>query len=217
MTKHLNHRRRPPLLVIAIWAALALAFVLALVEGRLSLAFVAVATFVVSLLPILFAKRFGVRLPTSFFASIVLFSFATIFLGEAFDFYGRFWWWDVVLHSGAAMGFGLVGVLFMLMLFEGDRYAAPPWAIAFFAFCFAMTIGVLWELLEFTLDRNFGLNMQKSGLIDTMWDLVVDAFGAMLGAGAGFLYLKGWRLGVLTRPLADFVGDNRRFFRRARK
>ncbi|MDH3263088.1 MAG: hypothetical protein OEM24_03730 [Paracoccaceae bacterium] len=217
MPNHMDHLRRPPLLVLAIWAALALAFVFALAEGRIALAVVAVATFVVSLLPILFASRFGLRLPTSFFAGIVLFSFATIFLGEAFDFYDRFWWWDVVLHSGAAMGFGLVGVLFMLMLFEGDRYAAPPWAIAFFAFCFAMTIGVLWELLEFVMDRNFGLNMQKSGLIDTMWDLVVDACGAMLGAGAGFFYLKGGPLGILSRPIADFVGANRRFFRKERK
>lgn len=217
MPNRFDHLRRPPLVVFAIWMALGLAFIFALAEGRWSLAFVAVATFGVSLLPVLFASRFGLRLPTSFFASIVLFSFATIFLGEAFDFYERFWWWDVVLHSGAAMGFGLVGVLFMLMLFEGDRYAAPPWAIAFFAFCFAMTIGVLWELLEFTMDRNFGLRMQKSGLIDTMWDLIVDAIGAAVGAGAGFVYLKGWKLGGLTRPITDFIGANKRLFRKARK
>ncbi len=217
MSDHQNHLRRPPLLVIAIWVALAFAFVFALADRSWAVAFVAAATFTVSLLPILFANRFGLRLPTSFFAGIVLFSFATIFLGEAFDFYDRFWWWDVAMHSGAAMGFGLVGVLFMLMLFEGDRYAAPPWAIAFFAFCFAMTIGVLWELLEFVMDRNFGLNMQKSGLIDTMWDLIVDACGAALGAGAGFFYLKGWWPGGETGPIADFVRANRRLFRKAQK
>jgi uncharacterized membrane protein YjdF len=213
----LNRLRRQPILVLAIWAALALAFLFALVERRWPLAFVAMATFVLSLLPVMFAGRFGLRLPASFFGGIVLFTFATIFLGEAFDFYNRFWWWDVALHSGAAMGFGLLGVLFVLMLFEGDRYAAPPWAMAFFAFCFAMTIGALWEIFEFAMDVNFGLNMQKSGLTDTMWDLIVDAGGAALGALAGFFYLMGWRFGGLTRPLADFIGANRRFFRKARK
>lgn len=206
--------RRQPVIVQAIWAVLAVAFVVALIEARWSLAFVSVATFALSLVPVLAQRRLGIRLPVRFFAWIVIFTFATIFLGEAFDFYTRFWWWDVVLHGGSAMAFGLVGFLFVFMLFEGDRYAAPAWAVALMSFCFAVTIGVIWEIFEFTMDQVFGLNMQKSGLVDTMWDLIVDTGGAAIGATAGFFYLRRRELGGLTAALREFVAANRRLFRR---
>ena len=82
------HLSRQPVVVRVIWAFLLIALVAALVQGRWSLAFVSVVTIGVSLLPILFEQRFGFRLPVSFFTGIVLFGFATILLGEAFDFYG---------------------------------------------------------------------------------------------------------------------------------
>jgi len=199
-----------------IWAVLLVAFVLALAEGRWSLAFVSAATFGLSILPVVASRRFGIRLPVRFFAWIVLFVFGTIFLGEAFDFYTRYWWWDVILHAGSAVGFGLAGFLFVFMLFEGDRYAAPAWAVAFISFCFALSIGTLWEIFEFAMDQIFGLNMQKSGLIDTMWDLIVDTLGASIGAIAGLSYLKGQELGGLTAAIREFVAANRRFFRKRR-
>ncbi len=146
----------------------------------------------------------------------MVFVFGTIFLGEAFDFYTRYWWWDVILHAGSAVGFGLAGFLFVFMLFEGDRYAAPAWAVAFISFCFALSIGTLWEIFEFAMDQIFGLNMQKSGLIDTMWDLIVDTLGASIGAIAGLSYLKGQELGGLTAAIREFVAANRRFFRKRR-
>jgi hypothetical protein len=130
----INRLSRQPLVVRAIWTILGIAFVVALVTTRWSLAFVSLATFGLSLLPVLLQNRFGIHLPMRFFAGIVIFVFATIFLGEAFDFYNRFWWWDVALHGGSALGFGLVGFLFVFMLFEGDRYAAPAWAVAFVSF-----------------------------------------------------------------------------------
>ena len=212
-----NRLSSQPLVVRAIWTILALAFVVALLTARWSLAFVSLATFGLSLLPVLFQSRFGIHLPMRFLAGIVIFVFATIFLGEAFDFYNRFWWWDVVLHGGSAMAFGLVGFLFVFMLFEGDRYAAPAWAVAFVSFCFALSIGTVWEIFEFAMDQLFGLNMQKSGLVDTMWDLIVDTVGAGFGAMVGFLYLKGLELGGLTGVLQEFVQKNRRLFRKFRR
>ena len=82
------------------------------------------------------------------------------------------------------------------------------------SFSFAITIGALWEIFEFAMDQVFGLNMQKTGLVDTMWDLIVDTLGAGLGATAGFFYLKGRELGGLTAALREFVAANRRLFRR---
>lgn len=198
----------------AIWALLALAIPVALVEGRWSLGFVALATLALSFVPVLAEQRLGIDLPVRFVAAIVIFIFATIFLGEEMDFYNRYWWWDIILHGGSAVGFGLMGFLFMFTLFNGDRYAAPAWAVAFMGFCFAVMIGAVWEIFEFSMDRIFGANMQKSGLLDTMGDLIVDCIGASIGAFAGFLFLKKRQLGGLTGILQEFVVKNRRFFRK---
>ncbi|MFD1340959.1 hypothetical protein [Litorisediminicola beolgyonensis] len=202
--------------VFAIWAVLVGEALFALVTQRWSTLFVAVATLVLSMLPAIFASRFDIRLPVSFFAAAVIFIFATIFLGEAGNFYEKYWWWDVVLHAGSAVGFGLLGFLFIFMLFEGDRYAAPAWAIGFMAFSLAVSIGAIWEIFEFAMDQTFGLNMQKNGLQDTMWDLIVDCLGAGFGATMGFLYLKGRELGGLGSSLDEFVRLNRRLFKKAR-
>jgi hypothetical protein len=140
-----------------------------------------------------------------------------VFLGEVHNFYERFWWWDTMMHGGSAIGFGLIGFILVFMMFQGDRFAAPPLAVAFFAFCFALSIGTLWEVFEFAMDHFFGLNMQKSGLVDTMSDLIVDAVGALIGAGAGFGYLKGRAKGGLSSLLDEFVRTNPRLFRRFRK
>ncbi len=209
--------RSHPYVSQTIWAFLLLALLTALATARWSLAFVSVATLLLSLLPVLAERRFGIRLPVRFVAGVAVFVFATIFLGEAFDFYNRFWWWDIALHAGSAVGFGLIGFLFVFMLFEGDLYAAPAWAIAFMSFCFGLSIGAMWEIFEFAMDQIFGLNMQKSGLIDTMWELILDTLGAGLGATAGFLYVKGRHLGGLTGILQEFIQKNRRFFRKLKR
>lgn len=209
--------RSHPYVTQVVWATLFVAIFAALVTARWSLAFVSLATLVLSLLPVLAEGRFGIRLPVRFVAWVVIFVFATIFLGEAFDFYNRFWWWDIALHGGSAVGFGLIGFLFVFMLFEGDRYAAPAWAVAFAGFCFGLTIGTVWEVFEFAMDQIFGLNMQKSGLIDTMGDLILDMIGAAIGAFSGFLYLKGRHLSGLTGVLQEFIQKNRRFFRKLRR
>ncbi|MCP3968765.1 MAG: hypothetical protein GY717_00290 [Rhodobacteraceae bacterium] len=188
----------------------------ALVLERWSLCFVALATLGASMLPDLLARRMCLRLPVPFLTYSVLFIFATLFLGEAFDFYERYWWWDIALHGTSAMGFGLVGFVFIFYLFEGDRYAAPAWAIAFISWCCAVAIGTMWEIFEFTADMTLGTNMLKSGLPDTMGDLIVDMLGALFGAISGYLYMKGLeRGGLLAWLIADFVRLNRRLFRRS--
>lgn len=206
-----------PVVVRVIWAILLVAALWALFLGRWSVVFVAVATFVVTLLPGPLFHRLEIRLPTNFLAAIAVFAFATLFLGEVLDFYERFWWWDIALHGGSAVSFGLVGFLFVFFMFEGNRFAAPPVAVAFVSFCFAVTIGCAWEIFEFGMDQIFGLNMQKTGLVDTMWDLIVDMIGAAIGATAGFFFLKGRELGGLSRVIEEFVLMNRKFYSKLRK
>jgi hypothetical protein len=199
-----------------IWIILLSAALVSLMNARWEALFVSLSAFVLTTLPILFSSRLKIVLPNVFLGALSAFVFATLFLGEVFDFYERFWWWDLMLHGFSAMGFGIIGFLFAFYLFEGDRYAAPPWALSLIAFCFALSIGALWEIFEFSMDQFFGLNMQKNGLFDTMWDLIVDTFGALIGATAGFFWLKG-RNTTLNGLFEEFVQRNRGLYRKLRK
>lgn len=201
-----------PYLSWLIWAILAAATAFAVVTQHWSNVFVIVTALFLTLLPAFFSKRFRIRLPLSFLAAISLFVFGTLFLGEVFNFYERFWWWDLILHGSSAVGFGIIGFLFVFYLFQGDKYEAPPWALSLFAFCFALAIGALWEIFEFSVDRFFGLNMQKSGLVDTMTDLIVDSLGAFIGAISGFFWLKERQVGF-AGMIEEFVQLNRSGFR----
>ena len=199
-----------------VWVILLAAMIFAISTGHWSNVFVIITAFFLTLLPTIFSDRFHIRLPMVFLAAISLFVFATLFLGEVFDFYNRFWWWDVLLHGISAIGFGIIGFLFVFFLFEGDRYAAPPWALALIAFTFAMAIGTLWEVFEFGMDQLFGLNMQKSGLLDTMSDLIVDSLGAFIGAISGFFWLKGRQVGF-AGMIDEFIALNRDWFSKLRE
>jgi hypothetical protein len=202
--------------VIGLWGLLLLIGLAALALGRWPIGFVTLATLTLAIAPAFLASRFNIYLPVPFVVTTTLFLFASLFMGEVFDFYERVWWWDIALHGTSAIGFGLIGFLFVFMLFEGDRFAAPPSAIAFIAFCVAMTIGTLWEVFEFLMDYWFGLHMQKSGLNDTMTDLMIDAVGASLGALSGYIYLLGSNAGVLTPLIQQFIRLNRRLYQKSR-
>ena len=204
----------PSTIVLAgIRLLLAVEAVAAAINGIWPAVFVTLAALGLTVLPGRLANRVGLSLPPSFLAAIALFVLATLYLGEVQDFYNRFWWWDLVLHFGSAMGFGILGFLLVFMLFQGDRYAAPPWALGVLSFCLAMTVGALWEIFEYAMDTLFGFNMMKSGLPDTMADLMVDAVGAALAAGAGVVYLLD-RAGRLGAPFDLFIETNRTRFRK---
>ncbi len=203
--------------ILTVWVVLLASGLVALLLGRWSLAFVTLFTLALSLTPPILASRYALRLPLPFLIATTLFFIASIVLGESFDFYERLWWWDLALHGASAVGFGLFGFLFVFMLFEGDRFAAPPSAIAFITFCVAMTVGAVWEIFEYGMDTLFGMNMQKSGLDDTMGDIMVDALGAAIASITGYLYLKERPVAVLSRLLSEFIDLNRRLYQKSRR
>jgi hypothetical protein len=209
------HPQRQNFVIYIIWALLLGGAVFAIFEQQWDSLFVTVLTFALTFVPQQFQRFYHIQIPVFFTSAIVVFTYATLFMGEVGDFYERYWWWDVFLHGGSAVAFGLIGFIIIFMLFKGDRYAAPPIAIAWFAFCYGITIGVIWEIFEFGMDEVFGMNMQKSGLADTMYDLMVDAVGAAIGAAAGFFYLKGRWFGGLAALINEFVESNKGLFDRS--
>ncbi|MBQ2260356.1 MAG: hypothetical protein II336_03205 [Loktanella sp.] len=216
MTQGSDHNNTRLRLLAPIWVALVVACIWAAWEGWWALTAMSALTLILSLAPVLLASRFNIALPFPFVVSIVVFIIASLILGEVFDIYYKIWWWDIALHATSAIALGMIGFLFIYMLFDGDKFAAPPSAIAFLAFTFALSIGAMWEIFEYGMDVFFGTNMQKSA-DDTMIDLIFDAIGAIIGALAGYAYLKGRKTGLLSRLLNDFITLNRHLYSKTRR
>jgi len=164
-----------------------------------------------------------IHIPAELQLAAIGFVFASLFLGEIRDYYTRFWWWDMALHTMSGFLLGILGFLLVHMMNETERIHVQmkPGFVAFFAFMFALGVGALWEIFEFTMDRLFGMNMQKpmlgdpSGLTDTMWDLIVDALGALVISIMGWRYLKNpEQKSFLERWIDAFIERNPMFFQR---
>ncbi len=172
-----------------------------------------------TLLPLRMSRRFNVFIPPELEVLALIFVFAALFLGEVRGYYVRFWWWDLVLHSASGFLLGIVGFLLVHVLNEKEdlELHMKPRFVALFAFMFALGLGALWEIFEFGMDSIFGYNMQKSGLNDTMWDLIVDAVGALVIAVLGYGYLRNARnVSFLERWIDRFIQSNRRLFEGSR-
>lgn len=152
--------------------------------------FAGIVTFFLTFLPQMVANQINVRLPLQFEFAIVAFLYASLFLGEALNYYGKFFWWDTALHGLSAFAFGFIGFLILFVLYASGRLKASPALISLFSFSFAMALGAVWEIFEFLMDLFFGLDMQKSGLRDTMGDLIIDAVGAGVASVTGYIFLK---------------------------
>ncbi len=87
-----------------------------------------------------------------------------------------------------------------------------PIYIAIITFGFAVMLGTLWEIFEFIADVLFGLNMQKSGQVDTMTDLLVNTAGASIAALTGYYYVKGGDTLVVHHLIKRFIEKNPKLF-----
>lgn len=203
---------------IQLWLALLLQLAIfgvlvgAIVEGQWLVAFAAAVVFVLTFLPAIIARQLRVYLPVELTLLNCLFLYAAFGLGEIRQFYQRFWWWDLALHSVAALVMGLVGFLLVYVLYSAQRVRMAPGFVALFSFVFALSIGTLWEIFEFLMDWGFGLNMQKSGLVDTMTDLMVDAGGGAVAAWLGYRYVRGGDTLLADRAIRRFVRRNPHLF-----
>lgn len=135
--------------------------------GNWNSAFLCVLTLFLFLIPNFLEKRLNVSLPIVLEITILIFIFSAEILGEISNFYGTFKHWDTILHTvngflAAAIGFSLIDIINQRNLFH---ISMSPWFVALVAFCFSMTIGVLWEFFEFAGDQLFNKEMQKDRII----------------------------------------------------
>lgn len=202
-------------LTLTLQATLLVGAVLSAFQARWLTAAVTTTIIVVTLLPLVLGRRFDVRIPPEFEFLTVIFVYASLFLGEVHGYYIRYWWWDAVLHTGSGFLLGILGFLLVYVLNQRpdvDMHMRPRF-VALFAFMFSVGMGALWEIFEFAMDQMFGMNMQKSGLVDTMWDLIVDCMGAAVIALLGWMYLRtAGSNSFLERWITGFIHANPRLF-----
>ena len=129
-------------------------------------AFLCILVLIQFLIPYFITKKLKIELPSIFEIIILLFIFSSEVLGEIQNFYGVFKHFDTVLHTlngflCAAVGFSLID----LCNNNSEKFNLSPLYLTIVAFCFSMTIGVLWEFLEYSIDKVMLSDMQKDKLV----------------------------------------------------
>jgi len=195
--------------------------ILLLMERLWISAFLVIGIMAITLSPAALGRKFRVIIPPEFQVLAILFVFAALFLGEVQSYYAKIWWWDIALHTSSGLLAGILGFLLVYVLNESKRVDIHmrPRFVAFFAFLFAVAIGGLWEIFEFSMDQFAGTNMQKpmfddpSGLTDTMWDMIVNALGALIISILGWRHMNNGEQSFIEAWIQKFIRHNPRFFR----
>lgn len=150
-------------------------------NGNYENVFLCILTLILLMVPSFIQLTFKVELPTTLEIIILLFIFAAEILGEIDDYYLLFPFWDTMLHTingflAAAIGFSLVT---LLNDSEKIQFELSPIFVVIVAFCFSMTIGVVWEFFEFGMDQIFGMDTQKDTVIHILNSVSISADGSM--------------------------------------
>lgn len=171
------YKNKTTLIVYLILRALIIfALVRAVLRGDYESVFLCTLSLVLLLMPSILQRKLDITLPGTMEIIILLFIFAAEILGELASFYVRVPNWDTMLHTVngflcAAIGFALVD---MLNRNERFSFELSPVYLAIVAFCFSMTVGVLWEFFEFAADRFIGLDMQKDTVVKAIGSVALD-------------------------------------------
>lgn len=150
--------------------------VLSILRGEYESAFICLLVLILFILPFFIQQNFGIQLPTTLEIIILLFIFAAEILGELEGYFITYPNWDTMLHTttgflSAATGFALIDILNRN---SRIKFHLSPIYVALAAFCFSMTVGVLWEFFEFGMDRLFHLDMQKDTVVQSITSVMLD-------------------------------------------
>ena len=139
-------------------------------------AFFCVLTIVLLYIPSWLQVKLHIELPPPLEITILCFIFAAEVLGEVNAFYVNVPNWDTMLHTLNGFLAAAVGFSMALLLNDDERltFDLSPFFLALVAFCFSMTIGVLWEFFEFGMDYFFHTDMQKDTVINSIYTVALD-------------------------------------------
>ena len=177
--------------------------------------FLCLLTLVLFLVPTFIEVNFSISIPETLEVVIALFIFAAEILGELLHFYTIFPFWDALLHTFNGFLAAAIGLALVSILNRSDRiaFSLSPFFCVVVAFCFSMTIGVLWEFFEFGMDEMFGLDMQKDTVVTGISSTLLDPSGSQHPQRIDrieYVEVNGQELGVggyLDIGLRDTMGD----------
>ncbi len=168
-----------PLIYLVLHISVILIGIRQLTLGNYNSVFMCLLTLCLFAIPRLINKQFRILLPNTLEIIILLFIYSAEILGEVNCYYLTVPHWDTVLHT--INGFIMAGIGFALIdiLNRSDKVAISlsPFFVALVAFCFSMTIGVLWEFFEFGMDQVFKTDMQKDTLIPAITSVLFHPEG----------------------------------------
>ena len=173
--EHIKENKGPFVVYVLLRGFVILSMVISCLRGNYENLFFCALALVLFLLPAFFEKNFGIDLPNILEIVILLFIFASVILGEMGSYYTKVPFWDTLLHTVngflcAAIGFGLSDILNRN---DKIKFKMSPVFLAVVAFCFSMTIGVLWEFFEFFCDVIAKTDMQKDAVVSTIVSTVL--------------------------------------------
>lgn len=152
--------------------------IMQIIHKELGNAFLCLLTLILITIPSLFEKKFKISLPSTLEIIIILFIFAAEILGEINNFYRLFKHWDTILHTingfiCAGIGYSMIDLLNK----NTKKVNLSPSCLLLVAFTFSMTIGVIWEFCEYTMDKIFLTDMQKDTQITTISSVYINEKG----------------------------------------
>ncbi len=152
--------------------------ILQIIRGDLNNALLCLLSLLLLFAPFFIQNKFEITLPDGLEIAIYLFIFSAEILGEINNFYGIIPHWDTMLHTingflATAVGFSLIDLLNK----NSKKFNLSPIYLCIVAFCFSMTIGVLWEFFEYGADKIFNLDMQKDTIVETISSVSINPDG----------------------------------------
>lgn len=142
--------------------------------------FLGILTLILFMVPQFLDKKLRVTIPVGLETVILIFIFSAEILGEINAFYVKIPIWDTILHTTNGFLMAAIGFALIDLFNRSEKFSIKmsPYFVAFFAFCFSMTVGVLWEFFEFSMDQFFGLDMQKDWIVTAINSVKLNPTGA---------------------------------------
>lgn len=141
--------------------------------------FLGILTLILFSMPKVIERRLGVNIPAGLETVILVFIFSAEILGEINAFYVKIPIWDTILHTTNGFLMAAIGFAMIDIFNRSEKFSIrmSPYFVAFVAFCFSMTIGVLWEFFEFSMDWFFQTDMQKDWILPAISSVKLNPNG----------------------------------------
>lgn len=168
-TKYKETNKKSIIVYLVLRLLVIISMIFQILLGNISNVAMCILALFLFTIPTIVSEKFKIGIPSLLEAIIYIFIYATAILGEINNFYGIIPFWDTILHTlngfiCAGIGFSLVDLLNQ----NSKSLKLSPMYIAIVAFCFSMTIGILWEFFEFSADNILQTDMQKDRIIQNI-------------------------------------------------